>query len=368
MLLELSPSVAIPIRETSRNRAGCSLPRQLMAHEIMELDFQYGVEMAWHHLTRVCKEITKELVFPKEIELSRVPIYTNAGKVEKVDGFTLFRSADGHNIGKPIADTYVAFDNGAFWDACTEALSGSGAIVESAGTLFNRSRRFLTIKLADDQTKIGGRTFKNRISFIDSIDGSTFFHCVNTSVCVVCNNTAQAAIGDKSGEFRFRISHRKNFVSRIDNMNEALDSMLGVQAQFNEALRIASSEPLREPDARNLFAGWLGDGASKLSVRAENTVDRLVSLYRSGAGNRGETLLDGISAVTDFYSHESSGGEDKPGFRWKQHLSSEYGAGNRAKSDFISSLFLTDKGTVLGVDRNGIDAMQDRGAKLLLAN
>ena len=331
----------------------------------MELDFQYGVELAWHHLTRLAKVLTQELVFPKEIELSRVTIYTNTGKMQKISGYTMFRSADGYNIGKPMPESYVGLNNAEFWAACNDSLTGTGAIVESAGTLNNRARRFLTIKLSDDQTKIGGRTFKNRISFVDSIDGTCYFHAINTSTCIVCANTARAALGDASGEFRFKVKHTKGMLAKIDNMKEALDAMLGVQAEFNQALTMAASEPLAETNARNLFAGWIGTDAEKLSSRAANTVDRLVGLYQGGAGNKGETLLDGVSAVTDFYSHESSGGEDKPGFRWKQFQSSEFGAGQRAKADFVSSLFLTEKNKVRGVNRDGIAEMQRRGGKLL---
>jgi hypothetical protein len=255
--------------------------------------------------------------------------------------------------------------NAEFWDVCQEALQGTGAIVESAGTLNNRARRFLTIKLNDNATEIGGRKFLNRISMIDAIDGTAYFHAVNTSICVVCANTARAAIGDMTGEFRFKLKHTKNFHAKIENMEKQIESMLGVQAEFNAALKIAASEPLVEYNARNLFAGWLGTDAEKLSTRAFNTVDRLTALYRGGAGNKGETLLDGISAVTDFYSHESSGGEENAGFRWKQFNSSEFGSGARAKTEFLSAIFLTEKGKVRGLNRDGINEMRGHGGKLL---
>jgi hypothetical protein len=117
--------------------------------------------------------------------------------------------------------------------------------------------------------------------------------------------------------------------------------------------------------ARPLFAGWLGEGAERLSTQAVNTTDELVALYRTGAGNRGETLLDGISAVTDFYSHFSSRGEKNEGFKLKQWTSSEFGAGARAKTDFLSSLFLTEKGTVRDVNRDNIATLTRNGRQLL---
>lgn len=335
-----------------------------MSHEMKFRDAQTGLTQAWHGLTEVVDVITQKVAFPWE--LKEMPVYVHTGKLTKVPGFKVFVASDDKLLcGKPMAETYQALSNAEFWETATEALEGTGAIVESAGTIMDRSRRFITIKLADDQKTIGGRTFKHRISFIDSIDGTTHFYAVNTSVCVVCANTARMVMGDMTGEFRFKLKHTKGLRAKIEGMSSQIENMLGVRAQFEAALQMAANEPLVESNARNLFAGWLGTDAEKLSTRAVNTVDRLTGLYRKGAGNNGQTLLDGVSAVTDFYSHESSGGEDKAGFRWKQELSSEFGAGARAKTDFLSALFLTEKGKVREINRNGINEMQNRGGKLL---
>ena len=335
-----------------------------MSAAIENRDVQAGIVMAWHGLTKVVETVTKEIAFPFEYE--RKPIFVNTGKLTKVPDFSVFVCSDDKKIaGKPMMESYTALTNEEFWDVCADALKGTGAIVESAGTIMDRSRRFLTIKLNDENTKIGGRSFLNRISLIDSIDGTTHFFAVNTSICVVCANTARMVMGDMAGEFRFKLKHTKGLRVRIENMETQIEKMVGVQAQFNAALEIAANEPLAETNARNLFAGWIGADAESLSSRAVNTAERLTTLYRRGLGNKGETLLDGVSAVTDFYSHESSGGREKDGFAWKQYQSSEFGAGSRAKTDFLSALFLTEKGTVKGINRDNISAMQSRGEKLL---
>lgn len=335
-----------------------------MAHQIEIRDVQAGIEMAWHKLTRVVEKVTFADAFPWE--LKEVPLYVQTGKLTRVPGFKAFVASDDKALcGRPMAETYTALSNAEFWGVCNDALAGTGAIVESAGTMMDRSRRFLTIKLADDSREIGGRKFLARISLVDSIDGSTHFYAVNTSTCVVCANTARMVMGDMTGEFRFKLKHTKGMRAKIEGMEAQIESMLGVQAQFNSALEMAANEPLSITGARDLFAGWLGDGADSLSTRAVNTVERLVTLHVKGAGNAGETLLDGVSAVTDFYSHESSGGEEKDGFRWKQFQSSEFGSGARAKTDFLSALFLTEKGRVTGVNRGGIAEMQTRGERLL---
>ena len=158
-------------------------------------------------------------------------------------------------------------------------------------------------------------------------------------------------MGDRSGEFRFKLRHSKNLVPKIENMEKAIDQFIGVTAQFQQAMKIANEIPVKLDQARPLFAGWIAEETNGLSTRSFNTVGRLTELFTRGAGNRGETLLDAFSAVTDFYSHESSGGQDQPGFRMKQTVSSDFGAASKRKQDFFGQIFEVDKQVTFNRDR-----------------
>ena len=117
-----------------------------------------------------------------------------------------------------------------------------------------------------------------------------------------------------------------------------------------------ANQTVTADNVREIFTGFVAPvDAEKLSTRAENTVDRLVSLFNGGAGNNGRNMADAFSAVTDYYTHESSGGENKE----KQFLSSEYGAGAQRKAEFFS---LVSKGG----DR--LVNIAKRGAELIAAN
>ena len=331
-----------------------------MPANIENRDIQAGTEMAWHGMTKVVNEVTFDIAFPFEIERCELP---------PLDGWSYFRCSDDEKpVGVPVRDTYTALSNSRFWEIVQNAVGGSGAIVESAGTLFDRCRRFVTVKLGTDvdDFKIGDRTFKNRFSLLDSIDGSTNFYGVNSSTCVVCANTFAVVMGDKSGEFRFKLRHSKNLLPKIENMEKAIDSFVGVTAQFQKALTIANEVPVSTPDARALFAGWIASEEQEVSARTYNTIGRLTDLFVGGAGNRGETLLDAFSAVTDYYSHESSGGEDKPGFRMKQTLSSEFGSGARKKQEFFRSLFNVSEDEP-EFDKEAMGSMIGRGGRVLAA-
>ncbi len=88
---------------------------------------------------------------------------------------------------------------------------------------------------------------------------------------------------------------------------------------------------------RNLFAGWMtrssaGNESKDLGPKTLTKVNRLTELFETGKGNSGENRADAFSAVTDFYTHESTRGSGKNVAR--QMFSSDFGMGRAAKSDF----------------------------------
>lgn len=337
-----------------------------MAAHLENRDIQAGIEQAWHGSTKVVPVIQFTDAFPYEIE--RLPLLV--ANDTPLEGWSYFRcSDDGKPVGVPVAESYSAMTNSRFWEIVQNAVGGTGAIIESAGTIYDRRRRFITVKLGTDVDafKVGEREFKNRFSLLDSIDGSTNFYGVNSSTCVVCANTFAVVMGDTSGEFRFKIRHSKNLLPKIENMEKAIDRFIGVTAQFKKALEIANEIPVTPVDARSLFAGWTGAETNGMSSRTFNIVGRLSELFQRGAGNNGETLLDAFSAVTDYYSHESSGGTDQPGFRMKQTISSEFGSGSRKKQDFFNSLFSVDKKNNVNFEQESFNNLIKNGRTLITA-
>jgi len=340
------------------------LQKEKNMHHLEERDVQAGIQQAWHGSTNVVPVVEFDNAFPFEIE--RLPLLV--ANDTPLEGWSFFRcSDDGKPAGVPVFESYVALTNARFWEIVQNAVGGSGAIIESAGTIYDRCRRFVTVKLGTDvdDFTVGDRQFKNRFSLLDSIDGSTNFYGVNSSTCVVCANTFQVVMGDTSGEFRFKIRHSKNIMPKIENMEKAIDQFLGVTAQFKKALETANEIPVTPVDARSLFAGWIATEASGISARSFNIVTRLSELFQRGAGNNGETLLDAFSAVTDFYSHESSGGLDQEGFRMKQTISSEFGSGSRKKQDFFANLFTAKKMEDPIFQRDSFDALVSRGRTVI---
>ena len=292
------------------------------------------------------QEITFENAFPYEFE--RQALYDGNENHVSMNGtkwYGLTCSDTQEFTGKPIPESYQHLTNERFWEIVQNAVGGTDAKVENVGTFKNRARRYITVALGTDmdQFYVGQREFKNRFCLLDSIDMSSSLYGVNTSLCIVCQNSFNAAMQDKSGLFRFKVRHSKNMIAGIENMEKGIESFIGVAKQFKHAMQVAAEIPVKRNEVSEAFTGWImkSNKDKAIPTQSRNRIERLTELFSTGEGNKGETLLDAFSAVTDFYSHESSGGKDKDNFRMKQNESSHFGAGNRAKQDFYNQLFDT---------------------------
>jgi len=354
------------------NKLNTKLERHYMRKsESKNKDHFVSTTSTWLKKDNIVDEITFDNAFPYEFE--RQPLYDGNENHVSMNGtkwYGLLCSDTQEFTGKPVPESYQHLTNQRFWEIVQNAVGGTDAKVENVGTFKNRARRYITVALGTDmdQFYVGQREFKNRFCLLDSIDMSSSLYGVNTSICIVCQNSFNSAMQDKSGLFRFKVRHSKNMIVGIENMEKGIESFIGVAKQFKHAMEIAAEVPVKREEVSQAFTGWImQDSKDKvMSTRSRNTVERLTELFSTGDGNKGETLLDTFSAVTDFYSHESSGGQDKDGFRMKQNESSNFGSGNRAKQDFYKRLFKTpdslDKKPEFNKD--GFKKLQEIGRKV----
>jgi hypothetical protein len=156
----------------------------------------------------------------------------------------------------------------------------------------------------------------------------------NTNICTVCNNTFTYNLNNKESDIDVRVYHRGNVEVKLTNIVEIIDAHLGSQAIFKAEFEKLMKKDIKLESARSLFAGWTlrNDDVKELSGRGLNKVNRLTELFVKGAGNLGKNRADAFSAVTDFYTHESTrGGGQNAG---NQYVSSEFGLGRTSKQHF----------------------------------
>lgn len=324
----------------------------------MEFDKQIGRAMAWHGLTVVDEGLklsnTNFYLRNWDVESGDCKITMGDGTVLETGDKPLFQvpviisDLDDSEIspinpiivGKPFAPgTYSIINNARFMELIEKSLSEAGICddVESVGSVFNRSRTFVSIPLPGMAAEtIGAREFKFYLNFINSFDGSTPLLANVSNICTVCNNTLTFNL-DKGG---YLIKHTKNAMDRLDRLPEVIGQAVNMQREFaNEFLKL-ESEKCDHSTAEAFFAGFqMSTGTNKIektgekmSVNAKNRTDRLMTLFREGKGNSGLTWGDVLSSATDFFTHEAASGQDDAAAMWKNAMSSEFGAGSRAKS------------------------------------
>ncbi len=310
-----------------------------MAANIQTRDIQQGTFQAWHGLTKLEKSITKENIVFNRYSLLELPLtYNHNGKEMKTDSRQIVASDDGLPIGKPISDTYSVISNMEIFDMAMESMAGMKHKLVSVGTIADRAKGFMSFEL-DKEFMAGQRKTNSVLSLLWGHGNGLPVIGKSNFTVIVCQNTFNASMNQK-GDFTFRVSHHKFAAKKIDNMGEAIEAHFGVQAEFQAAMDEFSSINCSQSKAERIYTGFIGEGNDKLSTRSKNQIDRLVTLFNTGKGNRGETFADLFNGVTDYYSHESSGGEKN---RWKQFESSEFGSGNRAKVEFFELIQNKDR-------------------------
>lgn len=305
-----------------------------MSHEILQRDKQQGRHMAWHRLTEIVPDLSTENCILGKWDATPRPLVIEPNI--KTDYSILVGSDDSLPIGKPFAESYAPLFNRDFLAVVQKAIAGTAHVVESVGSVKDRSLVFLTVKLANlDMFKAAGREFEPFLNFINSFDKSSAFVANTTNVCTVCNNTLQLNLSLKGKGIQARVKHTKNAPTAIENVAQLIEAAIGVQAEFAIAMDSFAGIAINETTAREILTGFVAptdaDSASfeGLSTRTENAIDEMVSLFKGGAGNRGKNLADLFSAVTDRYSHSSSSESNA----LRQFESSEFGAGATKKRE-----------------------------------
>ena len=307
-----------------------------MSHKIGEYDKQEGVKQAWHGLTHVRENIAVDDNWLTKWEVSKQPMFNPDGSPSEWTRVTC--SDNNLYIGKPVhQDTYSLITNKQFLDIVNDALlSVKGAKIDSVGSVCDRGRVFVSVSIPDlPEFRAAGREFRAYLNFINSHDQSSPFAVNASNVCVVCDNTFRYNLHDRNNKvFRAVVKHTKNANDKLHDIDQMIEAYVGTQVRFKHLMDTLEDRPVSPPMARNFFTGLHSPTIAEPSTQLLNKVDELQALFRSGRGNRGQTLADVFSAVTDYYTHQSS----RPSNPWKQVESSEYGYGATMKTNAMEIL------------------------------
>ena len=324
-----------------------------MSANILNRDSQTGIQMAWHKATIVVDKITREncgIIYA----MAKQPLLLPNGN--PTEHYGIVSLDDGQMIGNPVKKNYRLISNERMFDLIEASMSGTNHEIVSIGSIGNREKVFCSIKLSGNIIA-GNRETSNVLNVLWGHGG--VFKVITKSgiTVVVCQNTFTCAVREKA-EFSVDCKHTGNAELKIANMGKAIENHFGVVAEFKQAMDSLSTQTISKATARQVIAGFIvrDDKPEEVSTRSANTITEIEALFNRGAGNKGNDMCDLFNGFTDYYSHASSGGDD----RYKQFASSEFGSGNRAKGEAFD--LLTGE-TVAGI--GDLDATIKRGDRVL---
>lgn len=324
-----------------------------MAHRIEKHDKQQGITMGWHKLTEITPDLSLDNNWLRRWDY--VPVQMEKrGQPSKWHILECNDLLGSLEVGQPYNPaTFAPITNADFLGLVEKSIAGTPHKIVSVGSLRNRSRVFVSVELKGmEQFKAAGREFGAYLNFGHGNDKSSVIWANTGNVCTVCDNTftmnliqvenkdARGGNNAFDGNLNLKQRHTPNAKLKFPAFADLIDKAVGVQAEFALAMNALAEVPCTTEQARGIFAGFLGreiapalrqDG---LSGRTIGTVDTLDRLFREGAGNSGRNLADVFSAATDYYTHLSSRGDDK----FRQVMSSEFGAARQSKQDFFTVL------------------------------
>jgi hypothetical protein len=309
-------------------------------HNIQERDVHVGVEMAWHRLTKVVDAITPETCeFNYGMEMRPNFIVDDEGELVKNGYYSVVSKDDNRPIGQPVTKRYKVFSNSEIFDSVRRSLGGTDHQIVSCGTVSDRALGFISVKV-DENFHAAGREHEPTLNVMWGHGGNMNVVAQTGVTCIVCENTFNAAKMEK-GMFGFKVRHTTN--AELEEMEKAIESHLGVVAEFRDALNTVGSYECSVKDAYKTYVGYLyKDRVAtdfSLTSRMHNQANAMLELYATGKGNRGETYADVFNGLTEYYTHNSI----QTGDRGKQYYSSEFGGGASRKSSFLPAIDRHDK-------------------------
>lgn len=332
-------------------------------------DIQTGETMGWHGKTNVVDRITRDnagILYPQEFRCLPNPLRpirdeagNPTGEFECSPFWAVFSLDDNLPIGGTMTEAYVPIFNIQMYDMIMDAIDGIGRII-SIGTVNDRSKVFATIQLDQSKTfTAGGRVIEDKLNVLWGHGGKFAVWVRSGFITVVCQNTFHFALKD-GGEFQLRVRHTGDAEKKLEGMERAIKAHYLTVDRFREGNDRLAGIPCSESDAEKIIAGFMvrdldtiSDGVSR---KTSNIIEEVMGLFKNGAGNNGDDMCDIFNALTDYYSHLSSGGDDK----WKQFVSSEFGAAGKKKAEAFSLLL---GNSVIGL--GDLATVRDRGDKVL---
>lgn len=240
-----------------------------MAHEIEQFSngeaaFFSAREPAWHRLGKVteealtAKDALAEASLDWSVELHPVYILGSDGENVKVeDKKATVRQNPETSKNEPlgvVGSRYTPIQNKEAFQLLDDIVDESGAHYESAGSLRNGRRVFMTMKLPDSiQFGDGQDTIDKYLMATTSHDGSGSLKVAVTPVRTVCMNTLRIALS--SAPAIYSVRHTTNASKRLQEARR----VLGISFKYLDSFQEEMEKLLAVPMSGGQFSDFVDE-------------------------------------------------------------------------------------------------------------
>jgi phage/plasmid-like protein (TIGR03299 family) len=275
-------------------------------------------EPAWHKLGKVlerpamAKEAIIEAGLDYEIEMQEI-FLKNSNKFK--GKFATVRK-DTQIPFSVQSSSYVPVQNIDAFNFFDEIIGEGKAIYHSAGALGKGERIWIMAKLPDDIIIKNIDNVEKYLLLSNSHDGSSSLKMYFTPVRVVCQNTLNASINQKSDE-QISLKHTRNIQMKINDSRKALGLALSYYEDFANVAEKMAEASLNIEKANRYFNNVLKIvDENEISKIKENSRDKIVSLFEGEGVGLNEnktkrTIWTAYNAVVEYVDyHKNMRGND----------------------------------------------------------
>jgi len=294
-------------------------------------------EVAWHKLGTVTEgalnaaDALKVAQLDSLVKVSEDVIYTKVeGKEISLDKkFLTYRNhpKKGLTALGVVGNRYTPIQNLEAFEFLNHIADETGAVFETAGSLGNGQRVFMTMKFPDAMMIGGVDTINNYIMAVNSHDGSSAFIVAVTPIRAVCTNTVRLALNQAVSKVSLR--HTYGATAKVQQARETLGVVFRYQEEFEREVNSMLSIKISDKQFADFVKQLVPEPKGKdVSERMVNSVEKkrgeMMALWNAPTQqNVSGTAWGAYNAVaewSDWVKRIRSNKEDKDNLRSERML------------------------------------------------
>ena len=202
----------------------------------------------------------------------------------------------------------------------------TGAVFETAGSLGNGERVFMTMKFPESMMIGGVDTIDNYIMAVNSHDGSSAFIVAVTPIRAVCTNTVRLALS--SAKSKMSLKHTAGATAKVQQARETLGVVFRYQELFEKEVNEMLSVKITDTQYTNFVETLIPkpkmeDPTDRMINSVEKKRGELMALWNAPTQqNVAGTAWAAYNAVAEWadWVKPIRGGEEKDNLRAERML------------------------------------------------